>query len=453
METGDEGQWELPASARSSAREGLMHSVRSLCELKGVKVAEEAALETGRKIEEKAYTAAQVDSRTTTGRRPDAETVQIYARKAGRLVVDAVESIEKGGGASAAKEAGAGAGASTEFLDLCDGNREFVTAQTAREIFAPILSVQDPSAQTVKKIKLSTKSFGVDAAEVAAEAFAACRETLEDLDLSDVIAGRPEAEAMKSLKCLCDSVAGLSLKALDLSDNALGEKGIVACSTALTTQKTLESIAFRNIGCSVAACKAINNLLACKATLKKLHLYNNMSDDEGAFAIANLIESTPNIEDFMMVSSRVKQEGGQRLAQVLTGKPLVSLDLHDNILGAETAQALAQTLKDQPRLKHLNLSEACLEDEGAIFVCQGLFQNCPELETVSLAANDISDNAVNALAQGLAGKPKLRAVSLEENYDIGEEAQQWLQAQLPNVAIRFEEEDEELDVNFGKMKI
>ncbi len=62
----------------------------------------------------------------------------------------------------------------------------------------------------------------------------------------------------------------------------------------------------------MAACKAINNLLACKATLKKLHLYNNMSDDEGAFAIANLIESTPNMEDFMMVSSRVKQEGGQR---------------------------------------------------------------------------------------------------------------------------------------------
>ena len=60
----------------------------------------------------------------------------------------------------------------------------------------------DPSSQTVRKVRLSTKSFGVDAAEVAAEAFAACRNTLVDLDLSEVIAGRPEDEAMKALKCL-----------------------------------------------------------------------------------------------------------------------------------------------------------------------------------------------------------------------------------------------------------
>ena len=355
-----------------------------------------------------AYTAAKVDSRTTTGRRPDFETVQIYARKAGMLVVNAVESIERGDG-----EEKAGNGKDVDTLDLCDGNREFVTAETARELFEPIINSASKSA--VRKIRLSTKSFGVEAAQVAADAFAACKDTLVDLDLSDVIAGRPEDEAMKALKCLCDAVAPLKLAALNLSDNALGEKGIVACSTALTTQNTLRKISFRNIGCSVAACKAIANLLSSRPTLETLHLYNNMSDDEGAFAIAGLIEACPKIQDFMMVSSRVKQMGGQRLAKALVGKNLVSLDLHDNILGAETAGALAECLKNQPTLKHLNLSEACLEDEGVSLLAAALMQAAPALESLGLAANDITPESCPGLARCLATKSALRALDLKEN--------------------------------------
>ena len=69
----DEDEWELSEVARASVREGLANSVRSLAELKGVKVPEEVALEKAKKVEEKAFTAAKVDSRTTTGRRPDDE--------------------------------------------------------------------------------------------------------------------------------------------------------------------------------------------------------------------------------------------------------------------------------------------------------------------------------------------------------------------------------------------
>ncbi|QDZ21800.1 RAN GTPase-activating protein [Chloropicon primus] len=400
-------EWEVKELGRKSVREGVAHSIRSLAELKGVKIEEEKALAKAKVVEEKAYTAAKVDSRTTTGRRPDEETTQIYARKAGNLVVQAVEAIERGEDAGGKGQAGA-----EDYLDLCDGNREFVTAETAKELFGPILSA---SKSGVRRIRLSTKSFGVDAAAVAAEAFSTCRDTLVDLDLSDVIAGRPEDEAMKSLKCLCDAVEGLELESLDLSDNALGEKGIRACATALTSQKSLRGIAFRNIGCSVAACKAIHDLLACRGTLKRLHLYNNMSDNEGAFSIAKLIQETPCMEDFMMVSSRVKQEGGQRLAGALMGKNLVSLDLHDNILGPETAGALVGVLQTQQHLKHLNLSEACLEDEGVELVAGALMNSAPKLESVGLAANDITADACPSLVRSLAGKQNLREIDLKEN--------------------------------------
>jgi large subunit ribosomal protein L31/Ran GTPase-activating protein 1 len=47
----------------------------------------------------------------------------------------------------------------------------------------------------------------------------------------------------------------------------------------------LESIAFQNVGLSVHGCEALDELMPNTASLRRLHLYNNMSGDEGASAI------------------------------------------------------------------------------------------------------------------------------------------------------------------------
>ena len=40
------------------------------------------------------------------------------------------------------------------------------------------------------------------------------------------------------------------------------------------------------MGCSIRACQAVAELVKHPQELRRLHLYNNMSDDEGAAAIA-----------------------------------------------------------------------------------------------------------------------------------------------------------------------
>lgn len=62
------------------------------------------------------------------------------------------------------------------------------------------------------QIKLSTKSFGRDAAEVAAKAINNVRGTLLDADLSDIIAGRPEAEALDAMRIMCSALAQVQLR-------------------------------------------------------------------------------------------------------------------------------------------------------------------------------------------------------------------------------------------------
>jgi hypothetical protein len=89
------------------------------------------------------------------------------------------------------------------------------------------------------QIKFSTKSFGIEAAEVAARAIENVVSSLTHADISDIIAGRPEKEVLGALQIISQALAKAKLKALDLSDNALGQKGIIACTSAFAQQASL----------------------------------------------------------------------------------------------------------------------------------------------------------------------------------------------------------------------
>lgn len=59
-----------------------------------------------------------------------------------------------------------------------------------------------------------------------------------------MIAGRPEAEALAALRIVCEALADApALQKLDLSDNALGEKGIRACAAAITNKVGANAVA------------------------------------------------------------------------------------------------------------------------------------------------------------------------------------------------------------------
>ena len=338
--------------------------------------------------------------------------LQAYIRKMSELVLEVVSTggnLEALGIVSAA---GMNGREDTTFLDLT-GSREFLTHETAEELLAPMLS---PGSK-IQKIKFSTKSFGVDAAEVAARAIRNVSGSLIDADMSDVIAGRPEDEALASLRIMCEALSTCKLRHLNLSDNALGEKGIRACSAAFENQDLLESIAFQNVGCSVHGCAALDELLQRTESLRSFHLLNNMSGDEGAKSIAKVLFRCPVMEDFKMASSRVGPEGGLALANALAnaGNRLVSLDLHDNPLTSEVASGLATVISRHVGLKKLNLNDTCLGDDGIGPVAGALSMAAVELEDLQLELNEITLDAAETLGNAIRGKHSLRRLNLREN--------------------------------------
>ncbi|KAG1673269.1 hypothetical protein FOA52_002549 [Chlamydomonas sp. UWO 241] len=397
--------WSLEAPQRQDVLRRITASICCLAQARGVEIPEDEAYTTAVGLERKAYTTAEVSSNVTTGSRPIVETTKGYTRKLAELVLEAVQNGGKsaaGGGASSSEAAS---------VDLL-GSRDFMTKESTEEALAAMLA----PGSVVSKIRFSTKSFGRDAANVASAAITNCSASLTDADMSDVIAGRPEEEALDALRILGEALSKCGLKVINLSDNALGEKGVRAAADAFTGQAALESMSLQNVGCSIHACKAVEELLTKSQALKQLHLFNNMTDNAGAIYISKILARAPMMEDFKLASSRVGPQGGNALARALcAGTALTKLDLSDNPMTADVAAALAACVAYQPNLRHLNLNDTSLTDEGIEVVCRALTGSALKLEQLELALNEVTPDGAKAVAIAMLGKPCLWSVNVREN--------------------------------------
>ncbi|KAG0463091.1 hypothetical protein HPP92_021567 [Vanilla planifolia] len=214
-------------------------------------------------------------------------------------------------------------------FDISGGRRDFLNADEAGELLSPLK--EEGNAYT--KICFSNRSFGVDAARVAEPILRSVTKQLVEVDLSDIVAGRPEDEALEVMRLFSSALESCELKYLNLSNNAMGEKGVRAFEPLFRSQNSLEELYLMNDGISEEAAKALCELIPSTDKLRILHFHNNMTGDEGALAISVVLKRCPLLEDFRCSSTRVDSEGGIALAEGLeTCTHLKKLDLRDNIL-------------------------------------------------------------------------------------------------------------------------
>jgi Ran GTPase-activating protein (RanGAP) involved in mRNA processing and transport len=195
-------------------------------------------------------------------------------------------------------------------------------------------------------INLSNKSFDNGAAEKVAE-YVRSLEGVTVADISDIIAGRPEDEALRTLSIICSSLKKFKLIEVNLSDNALGAKGVDACKDILlgndlevsygnrwsvlgTNSLLLTSLRQRllvcNNGLSAEAGELLAKILlregeyategAKVPSLKLFHFYNNMGGDGAAKAVARIVDACPQLEDFRFSATRSTPVGCESIATV-----------------------------------------------------------------------------------------------------------------------------------------
>lgn len=291
--------------------------------------------------------------------------------------------------------------------------REVLTAERAAELLSGL-------GDGVESVKLSGKSFGDGSAAVAAAALQGAVATLRRLDLSDIIASRPEEEAKRALATIADGLASCKrLTHIDLSDNALGAKGIRAVGGLLAGQADLRELRLCNNGLAADAGKLITaSLLETAPTeLVTLHFHNNLLETAGSVALAPVVESSPKLADFRFSSLRLGREGAVRICRALEPRiasTLVRLNLSDNTFGEEGAEALAEALGEAPLLESVLLRDSGLGDDGVKVVCEALASNAPKLTVLDVSGNEMASGGAKGLAKLLA-VGKVKEVRAEDN--------------------------------------
>nr|CCG20351.1 Ran GTPase activating protein 2 [Solanum tarijense] len=373
-------------------------------------LSKEEAAKNAEEIEDAAFTIANQHYE----KEPDGDgssAVQLYARECSKLILEILKKIPK----SEDKEISISEVVPTvqeTFFDISKGKRAFIEAEEAQELLKPLKE----SGNSYSKICFSNRSFSIDAARIAGPILAALKDQLKEVDLSDFVAGRNEAEALDVMNIFSEALEGSNLKFLNLSDNALGEKGVRAFGKLLQSQTNLEELFLMNDGISQEAANAVSELVPSTEKLKVLHFHNNMTGDEGAFAIAEIVKRSPLLEDFRCSSTRVGSEGGSVLCEALgMCSHLKKLDLRDNMFGPEVGLVLCKALSKHENLTEIYLSYLNLEDEGAIAIANALKDSAPSVAVLEMAGNDITVEAASAIASCIAAKQLLAKLSLGEN--------------------------------------
>ncbi|KAF7813789.1 RAN GTPase-activating protein 2 [Senna tora] len=371
----------------------------------------EEAEENARRIEDMAFVTANLHYE----KEPDGDggsAVQLYAKECSKLLLDVLkrgpsnkDNIEKvtSNSVTASRES---------VFDISKGKRAFIEAEEAQELLKPL---KEPG-NSFTKICFSNRSFGVGAAQVAQPILTSVKDQLKEVDLSDFIAGRSEEEALDVMNIFSAALEGSSLKYLNLSDNALGEKGVRAFGALLKSQTCLEELYLMNDGISEEAAQAVCELIPSTEKLRVLHFHNNMTGDEGALAIAEVVKRSPLLENFRCSSTRIGSEGGVALCDSLGNcAHLKKLDLQDNMFDVNGAISLSKALTKHAELREINLGYLNLEDEGAIAIVNALKDSAPHLEILEMSGNEITVEAAPAIASCVAAKQFLMKLNLSEN--------------------------------------
>ena len=384
------------------------------------------------------------------------------------------------------------------------GEREVVDENRATEIIAEwdqqltALVEGPPSSPSplVHAIDLSNKSYTAEAALLIAD-FLTSEQTYQPClasgitvaNLNDMIASRMEEEGLQVLTTISNIFSSAKLTKVDLSDNAMGSKGLQACSMVLGGQRgTLAALSMCNCGLSKYTMAEIADICIEKdeegnciaQNLHSIEFYNNMSDDDGCDSFARIMaQATQKLTHIRYSSTRAKKNGSASISAALVDlaernclENVVHLDLADNSFG-ECYEALAQALVACPNLSYLNVKDCMMEDEGTDVVLSSLMDSgCPlvlldvsgneltaegatkvgemigalsaSLECFHASDNEMTSAGLKVLAKAIPSGAVLREINLSCNEcgTIGGKALIQCEKRLPNL------EKIELDGNF-----
>ncbi|KAI5097880.1 protein NLRC5 isoform X14 [Silurus meridionalis] len=215
------------------------------------------------------------------------------------------------------------------------------------------------------------------------------------------------------------------LKELDLRGNDPGESGVKKLIEIQKNHK-LETLRLRNSSVTERSCTDLISALTTNPShLTELDLSENTLGNAGVIQISTLLK-TPSckLHTLLLSDCNIKHEGYAALTEALRSNPsspLIELDLRGNHPGESGVKEIRNLMNDpEYKLKTLRLSDCSITEEGYTALAEALRSNpSSHLKELDLRGNDPGESGVKKLIE-IQKNHKLETLSLLKSADAAE---------------------------------
>jgi len=298
-----------------------------------------------------------------------------------------------------------------EFALVAEGRRTTpVTGEEAVRIVNGFREVcAENEGRVLTSVDLSCRTYREDGvAMIAAFLTPELVKNVTTFKGDDMIAGIKEESALRILKSICDIFLACPLEIVNLSDNALGNKGLTACDSVLGQQNGLKELYLLNNGLATESMEVLEQQLAGSKELHTIRFENNMVGQVGARNFANIVRTCPKLRDIMYSQVRAGTAGSLAVCEALaenTNLRLVKLNISGGKLFSDSEQdgreAICKVLRRSPELIELDISDSELTDEGMDQVSEAILDGNASLEKLNVSENELTPACCELLANVL----------------------------------------------------
>lgn len=305
----------------------------------------------------------------------------------------------------------------------------------------------------VKKVDFSGNTIGIEASKSLSKSLLKHKDTIVEINFSDLYTGRLNTEIPQSLAYLLPALLQLpNLKLINLSDNAFGLQTIDPIEDWLAKAVTIEHLILSNNGMGPFAGARIGKSLyklaqakkaAGQGSLKTFICGRNRLENGSINFLSIGLRAHDNLQVVKLYQNGIRPAGISKLISegLSNNTKLELVDLQDNTITTKGSEQLAKYLGNWPHLTELNVNDALLKPKGSLVLAEALAKaTLPKLTTLKLQYNELEPDALKVLVGALSTSlTAVKALELNGNrFDEDDEL-------LEKINAIFEERDGELD--------
>lgn len=318
---------------------------------------------------------------------------------------------------------------SENSYSLAGKQLKFDTASDIEKYVAEIEQVKG-----LTHLDISGNTIGIEASEALSKAILSHKDSIVEVNFSDIYTGRLNTEIPQSLDFLLPALLQLkNLQKLDLSDNALGLQAIEPIEKYLSKAVTLEHLILSNNGMGPFAGARIGNSLfklsqlkqkLDKPSLKTFVCGRNRLENGSIDRLAVGLRNHKDLEVVRLYQNGIRPAGISKLIKhgLTRNHKLKVVDFQDNTLTPRASAALSLALPHWKNLSELNLNDCLMKSKGSLALVKALYdgEQRNELTNLKLQYNELDQKSLTLLVKVINEKlPNL--TNLELNGNIFEE--------------------------------